>query len=447
VPKLDKKKRTIVRSNDLIKQADAILSEFALNNVGTTSSHAATTSYAHKPALLEIQYENEVGTGLGPTLEFYALVSLEVQKCEYEMWRGEKITLNSSDQSENQLYFHSSTGLFPAPVCAAGKQSAKQQANLTKLKSRFKFLGKFFAKAIMDFRVVDIQLSYAFYKWIIDANSLCADDIKYIDSQLYKSMESLKDYLRKRRHLLAQAYKLKSADSPVENELKPILNELTDLEKTVLDLDLDFTLPGYSHIELKKGGKDIIVNLENLEEYIKLIVEWTLITGVEKQLEAFREGFESILSISCLQQFYPEELERLFCGSSYQEWTIKLLNECTRCDHGFTHESTAVKHLFEIMCSFNSDEQRQFLQFITGSPRLPVGGLRSLVPPLTIVRKSIESVGGSSAAAASANTDIYLPSVMTCVNYLKLPDYSSVDVMREKLFKAMKDGQLSFHLS
>ena len=51
---------------------------------------------SHKPALLEIQYEGEVGTGLGPTLEFYALVSQEVQKCEYEMWRGEKIQLDAA---------------------------------------------------------------------------------------------------------------------------------------------------------------------------------------------------------------------------------------------------------------------------------------------------------------------------------------------------------------
>ncbi len=43
--------------------------------------------------------------------------------------------------------------------------------------------------------------------------------------------------------------------------------------------------------------------------------------------------------------------------------------------------------------------------------------------------------------------DDYLPSVMTCVNYLKLPDYSSVDIMREKLRVASKEGQYCFHLS
>lgn len=44
-------------------------------------------------------------------------------------------------------------------------------------------------------------------------------------------------------------------------------------------------------------------------------------------------------------------------------------------------------------------------------------------------------------------SDDYLPSVMTCVNYLKLPDYSSVDKLKKQLFKAMKEGQGAFHLS
>jgi len=189
-----------------------------------------------------------------------------------------------------------------------------------------------------------------------------------------------------------------------------------------------------------------------LEEYLKLIVDWTLIYGVEQQLESFKEGFESLLPITCLKQFYPEELERLFCGSDFQEWTLKLLNECTHCDHGYTHDSNTVKNLFKIMCSFNQQEQRLFLQFITGSPRLPVGGLHSLVPPLTIVRKTNETSSSSDSTnqlnnANNKSIDCYLPSVMTCVNYLKLPDYTTVNIMKEKLMKAMSDGQLSFHLS
>lgn len=33
-----------------------------------------------------------------------------------------------------------------------------------------------------------------------------------------------------------------------------------------------------------------------------------------------------------------------------------------------------MKFLFEILSSFDNEQQRLFLQFVTGSPRLPVGG-------------------------------------------------------------------------
>lgn len=75
---------------------------------------------------------------------------------------------------------------------------------------------------------------------------------------------------------------------------------------------------------------------------------------------------------------------------------------------------------------------------MTGSPRLPTGGFWSSNPPLTIAQKT---------SASMADTDDFSPSVMTCVNYLKLPDYSSIEIMRDKLLTAAREGQQSFHLS
>lgn len=65
-------------------------------------------------------------------------------------------------------------------------------------------------------------------------------------------------------------------------------------------------------------------------------------------------------------------------------------------------------------------------------------GFKALTPMFTVVCKPSE--GGFT-------SDDYLPSVMTCVNYLKLPDYSSVEVMRGKLSVAIREGQGAFHLS
>lgn len=55
-----------------------------------------------------------------------------------------------------------------------------------------------------------------------------------------------------------------------------------------------------------------------------------------------------------------------------------------------------------------------------------------------MVRKTLEP---------NMDPDDFLPSVMTCVNYLKLPEYSSIEVMRAKMHVAAQEGQHSFHLS
>jgi len=44
---------------------------------------------------------------------------------------------------------------------------------------------------------------------------------------------------------------------------------------------------------------------------------------------------------------------------------------------------------------------------------------KSLNPPLTVVKKTVDE---------GENPEDYLPSVMTCQNYLKLPDYPTLQV-------------------
>ena len=52
------------------------------------------------------------------------------------------------------------------------------------------------------------------------------------------------------------------------------LDNLTVDGCNIIDLDLDFVLPGYPQVELKKGGKDIPVTLDSLEEYLKVRCAW-----------------------------------------------------------------------------------------------------------------------------------------------------------------------------
>jgi E3 ubiquitin-protein ligase TRIP12 len=44
-------------------------------------------------------------------------------------------------------------------------------------------------------------------------------------------------------------------------------------------------------------------------------------------------------------------------------------------------------------------------------------------------------------------SDSVLPSVMTCQNYVKMPDYSSYEVLRERFTTAVAEGASNFTLS
>lgn len=55
-------------------------------------------------------------------------------------------------------------------------------------------------------------------------------------------------------------------------------------------------------------------------------------------------------------------------------WDVKTLMDCCRPDHGYTADSRAIRFLFDVLSSYDREEQRMFVQFLTGSPRLPVGG-------------------------------------------------------------------------
>jgi E3 ubiquitin-protein ligase HECTD1 len=77
------------------------------------------------------------------------------------------------------------------------------------------------------------------------------------------------------------------------------------------------------------------------------------------------------------------------------------------------------------MCGMDSAERKTFVQFLTGCSSLPPGGLANLHPRLTVVRKD--------------GNDSSYPSVNTCVHYLKLPEYSSEEILKKQLMIACQE--------
>ncbi|EFC48988.1 HECTc domain-containing protein [Naegleria gruberi] len=376
--------------------------------------------------IVEFIFENEIGTGLGPTVECYNLVSRALQQSGLTIFRDEFVGEQKEADKFDRLV-ETKTGLYPRLKRLVDGKLPEKDAEL------YYFIGTFLGRAIYDGRVLDIPFSDALLK-LLRGEKLTFYDIETIDPILYQQFCKLQKMCQKVNEIKSKSLS--------DQETAAHLLEITfgDDGKTRLeDLCLSFTVMG-TDIELVEGGSDREVTLQNLEEYLRLVTNTILHDGIIQQVEMIRNGFNSVMghnSIASLKCFSIKELSDIFVGAD-EEWTEQLLVEATKCDHGYTHSSRVIKTFFKILLQMTPSEKRDFLRFVTGAPRLPSGGIMSLRPKLTIVLKK---------ADAGKTSDMYLPSVMTCTNYLKLPEYSSETIMKEQLYKAIQEGQNAFHLS
>ncbi|XP_058255059.1 E3 ubiquitin-protein ligase HECTD1 isoform X6 [Hemibagrus wyckioides] len=457
--------------------------------------------HADRKSVLEVEFQGEEGTGLGPTLEFYALVAAEFQRTSLGIWLCDD---DFPDDESRQVdlggglkppgyYVQRSCGLFPAPF----PQDSDELERIAKL---FHFLGIFLAKCIQDNRLVDLPVSQPFFKL------LCMGDIKSNMSKLLYETRSDSDRRFSDIHSEAsteeEPYLMGSFDEDSKSEFildppkpKPpawyhgiltwedfelvnphrarFLKEMKELavkrrqilgnksfsedEKntrlqglmlknpvgsgpplSVEDLGLNFQfcpsskVHGFSAVDLKPNGEDEMVTLDNAEEYVELMFDFCMHTGIQKQMEAFREGFNRVFPMEKLSSFSHKEVQMILCGNQSPSWTAEDIVNYTEPKLGYTRDSPGFLRFVRVLCGMCSDERKAFLQFTTGCSTLPPGGLANLHPRLTIVRK-VDA------------TDASYPSVNTCVHYLKLPEYSSEEIMRERLLAAtMEKG---FHLN
>lgn len=312
--------------------------------------------------VFEYEYIGEEGTGQGPTLEFYYLLSQAIRGLP--VWR----------QGDT---------LFPAPAISPDIET-------------FTFIGRVVGKALADERLLDLPLSPLFWK-LVFCQPVAAEDLRFIDMNLARQLQSLPDL------------------DPAQIE----------------ELMLDFTLPGLDALELKPNGRNIAVTFATVDEYCELVRRASLMQVA--QASAFRQGLEELIDLDKYRKFDWNEIEDLVCGSGFDKWDFSTLSEALVPAHGYSSQSTTYVNLLTVLSQFPQEERRLFLTFVTGSPRLPIGGFKGLVPPLTVVKKEAG--------------DDCLPSVMTCQNYLKLPDYSDIHSLMRALSYAIYEGRENFHFS
>lgn len=103
-----------------------------------------------------------------------------------------------------------------------------------------------------------------------------------------------------------------------------------------------------------------------------------------------------------LAMFTPDEIRLMLNGEQDPEWSHQELLTYTEPKYGFTRESPAFLMFLDVLLELDTTERKAFLNFATGCPSLPPGGLANLHPHLTVVRKTV--TGNPDGSYPSVNT-------------------------------------------
>jgi hypothetical protein len=202
-------------------------------------------------------------------------------------------------------------------------------------------------------------------------------------------------------------------------------------------------------------GSDINVTLSNLHVYLAGVVRTVCVDGVALQRDAFLRGFSSLCPGSCvlrrdaqsgrlesdsiLRLFSTNELHELLSGAgSLQDdslWAANVIEANITVGTHYNARSPQIQWLARAISELTVSERRLFLKFLTGAPRLPPGGFAALQPNRIRIQKM---------SASDEDVDTRLPAASVCWLEIKVPAYTSFEVLKDRLRVAIYEGNEFF---
>lgn len=267
-----------------------------------------------------IVFEGEEGQDAGGLLrEWYTIISREIFNPNYALF-----TISPCDRV---TYMINSSSHF----------------NSNHL-SYFKFVGRVIAKAIYDNKLLECYFTRSFYKHILGKK------VKYTD------MES-EDY---------------SFYQGLVFLLEHNVNELG----TDITFSLEIQEFGVTETrDLIPDGRNILVTEENKYDYVKLVCQEKMTGSIKKQLNSFLEGFYEIIPKRLISIFNEQELELLISGlPSIDIDDLKANTEY----HKYQANSLQIQWFWRALRSFDQADRAKFLQFVTGTSKVPLQGFSAL---------------------------------------------------------------------
>ncbi|OHT12501.1 ubiquitin ligase [Tritrichomonas foetus] len=208
----------------------------------------------------------------------------------------------------------------------------------------------------------------------------------------------------------------------IKPEVAQSLQSLLELKNngddiSSLDLRFEVTIDNFGRAEnipLIENGGDIIVTNENVQQYVDSMIHWELEKSVERQFNAFRDGFWKIRANKIIIMFEPEELDIMISGQTVYNW--EELKQSSTYSSGYNGNSETIGMFWKVFDELTENQKIDFLMFATGTKRVPVNGLKEI--QLEFQRTTDTRM---------------LPVAHTCAEIIQLPDYKDIELLRKNL--------------
>lgn len=196
----------------------------------------------------------------------------------------------------------------------------------------------------------------------------------------------------------------------------PLLNNALSAPSRLSDI---------KYVDLVPNGDEVYVDHSNKHQFVDLFVQHALHKSCEEHINKFILGLRiTEVTENAMTLCSAREVEGIICGKKeLTDDDISVLRLHTTYKGVFHDEHPVIHWFWEVLSALSVSLKYKFLEFVTGSDRLPIGGISKV----GLIIQSTEQ---------DCNA---LPSSHTCFNILELPrSYVSADQLRSKLVLALE---------
>lgn len=268
------------------------------------------------------------------------------------------------------------------------------EANAPEDEEHFGFLGKIIGASIRTGEPIDLKLAPPMWKLLV-GQSLAMGDIDEIDHDYIPGLEWWS-----------------GPNAPSDEE--------------------SFAVFDFPCTTQSASGKPITV-LPNQPRITKQNRDAFLDKALHMRLHEFdfaahavRRGMAAVVPVPILTLFTGPELQRMVCGDAQID--ISVLKSVTTYADGLSESADLIGWFWDVLESMSPDQRSHFIRFTWGRTRLPRN--KEAFKGANFQIQALEKYGLDKA-------DLALPEAYTCFFLLKLPRYSSKEILREKLVYAI----------